>query len=62
VVGGIAVQALGQLLLTNLPVMNELFDTAPLPAMTWARILLVGLVSWLVVTADKAVRGSRFSS
>jgi cation-transporting ATPase F len=62
VVGGIAVQALGQLLLTYLPVMNELFDTAPLPAMTWARILLVGLVSWLVVTADKAVRGSRFSS
>jgi cation-transporting ATPase F len=60
VIGGLAVQAAGQLAFTYLPVMNRLFDTAPIGAETWLRILLVGLLAWVVVTVDKRVHRGHF--
>ena len=60
VIGGVAVQVVGQAALTYLPVMHTLFDTAPLDAATWLRILALGLLSWVVVTIDKRLRRHRF--
>jgi cation-transporting ATPase F len=60
VIGGVTVQVVGQAALTYLPVMHTLFDTAPLDAATWLRILALGLLSWVVVTIDKRLRRHRF--
>jgi cation-transporting ATPase F len=56
---GLTVQVVGQLAITYLPVMNELFGTAPIPAEAWLRILGVAVVASLVVAVDKRVRHSR---
>ena len=56
--GGVAVQAAGQFAITYLPVMNELFRTAPIPSEAWLRILAVALVASLVVAVDKRLRHS----
>ena len=50
---GVTVQALGQAAITYLPVMNTLFQTAPIGWQVWLRILLVAIVATLVVAADK---------
>ena len=42
------------------PFMNALFDTQPIDAQTWLRITAVGLVAWLIVTADKRVHRGHF--
>lgn len=55
---GVLVQALGQLAITYLPVMNTLFGTAPIGGETWLRILLVAVLATVVVSLDKLrVRG-----
>jgi len=56
--GGVAIQAIGQLAITYLPVMNQLFRTAPIPADAWLRILIVALLASLVVAVDKRLRHS----
>ena len=56
--GGVAVQAIGQLAITYLPAMNQLFRTAPIPADAWLRILVVALLASLVVAIDKRLRNS----
>ena len=56
--GGVAIQALAQLAITYLPVMNELFRTAPVPPEAWLRILAVALLTSLVVAVDKRLRPS----
>jgi len=56
VVGGVTVQALGQLAITYLPPMNSLFDTAPIGVEVWLRILAVALLAAVVVAADKRLR------
>jgi magnesium-transporting ATPase (P-type) len=53
---GIAAMLLAQLLLTYLPVMNWLFHTAPIGWMDWLHIVLVGLLIYLVIGAEKAWR------
>ena len=58
--GGVAVQAVGQLALTYVPVMNQLFRTSPLTADTWLRVLLLTAAVSLVISVDKRVRGGRF--
>lgn len=58
-VAGIVVQLLGQLALTYLPVMNDLFRTAPLSSDAWLRVVAAALVIWAVVTADKWLRHRR---
>ena len=52
-IGGVLVQALGQLALTYLPVMNTLFRTAPISLGAWLRILGLALVVTAVVALDK---------
>ena len=57
---GVAVQALAQLAITYLPAMNSVFQTAPISAEAWVRILgiaaavsiVVGLHKWWRVRAD----------
>lgn len=55
-IAGVAVQVVGQLALTYLPVMNSLFETAPLDGGTWLRILAVASVAAGVVAVDKRLR------
>jgi magnesium-transporting ATPase (P-type) len=53
---GIAAMTTAQLLFTYAPLMNRLFHTAPISIMDWAYILVVGLIIYLVVGIEKAVR------
>lgn len=53
---GVAVQALAQLLLTYVPVMNTVFGTAPLSIDAWLRILGIALLASLVIGVEKTVR------
>ncbi|MGC4787928.1 HAD-IC family P-type ATPase [Micromonospora sp. DT178] len=50
---GVLVQALGQLALTYLPVMNDLFRTAPIDGQAWLRILGIAVVVSAIVALDK---------
>ncbi|SCG69101.1 HAD-IC family P-type ATPase [Micromonospora coxensis] len=52
-IGGVLVQALGQLALTYLPVMNTLFRTAPIDLGAWWRILGIAVLVSAVVALDK---------
>lgn len=57
---GVTIQALGQLAITYLPVMNTLFQTAPIGWDAWGRILLVAAAASVVVGVDKSrLRSSR---
>jgi len=56
-IGGVSVQVVGQLAITYLPVMNQLFHTAPIDAAVWLRILAVSVVATLVVAVHKRLRG-----
>jgi cation-transporting P-type ATPase F len=56
---GVAVQAIGQAAITYLPVMNAIFDTAPVGGDVWLRILLVAVAASLVVAVDKRLRRGR---
>ncbi len=56
IIGGVAVQALGQLAITYLPFMNTIFQTAPIAASAWGRIFAVAAVATAVVAIDKRVR------
>jgi len=58
ILGGVGIQAVGQLAITYLPAMNTLFRTAPIPAEAWLRILAVALLASLVVAVDKRLRHS----
>ena len=60
--GGIATMAAAQLAFTYLPLMNQLFHTAPIGLMDWLHILAVGLVIYLVIGAEKMLRRHRESS
>ena len=53
VVAGVTAQVAGQLALTYLPVMNRLFQTAPITGGAWLRILILALGAWVIVAADK---------
>jgi cation-transporting ATPase F len=50
---GVTAQVAGQLALTYLPVMNRLFQTAPITGGAWLRILILALATSLIVAADK---------
>ncbi|MBT6456066.1 MAG: cation-transporting P-type ATPase [Chloroflexi bacterium] len=57
--GGIAAMAMSQLLFTYSPLMNQLFHTAPIGLMDWLHILVVGVIIYLVINAEKTFRRSR---
>jgi cation-transporting ATPase F len=56
IVGGVSVQIAGQAAITYLPVMNDLFHTAPIDARAWLRILVIACAAALVVAVDKRLR------
>ncbi len=56
IIGGLIVQAIGQLAITYLPVMNDAFQTAPIEASVWLRIFALAAATSLVVAIDKRVR------
>ncbi|MGB3233047.1 MAG: cation-transporting P-type ATPase, partial [Mycobacterium sp.] len=56
---GVATQAVAQLLITYLPVMNTVFQTAPLDAGRWLRIFAIAMVVSVVVGAEKWIRARR---
>jgi cation-transporting ATPase F len=53
---GVAVQVLAQLAITYLPVMNRVFQTAPILAGAWLRIGALALLASAVVALDKRLR------
>ncbi len=62
IVTGIAAQVAGQLALTYLPVMNRLFQTAPIGTAAWLRIFGLALAAALIVAVDKRLtRGAHAS-
>ncbi len=54
--GGVLAMAIAQLSLTYLPIMNQLFHTAPIALSDWLPIFAVGLIIYLVISGDKAIR------
>ncbi|MFD0487465.1 HAD-IC family P-type ATPase [Saccharopolyspora spinosporotrichia] len=56
IIVGVTVQAIGQLVITYLPVMNTVFDTAPIDGGVWLRILAIAVAAGFVVAVDKRVR------
>ncbi len=59
---GIAGMVLAQVAFTHLPVMNKLFQTAPLGTAEWLRIVAVGLAAFWIVGFEKWVRFHRTKS
>jgi cation-transporting P-type ATPase F len=53
---GIAAMAAVQLAFTYLPIMNRLFQTAPITGGQWLAILAVGLVIYMVMGLEKRLR------
>ncbi|GAB3221602.1 HAD-IC family P-type ATPase [Mycolicibacterium hippocampi] len=53
---GVVTQAVAQLLITYLPVMNTVFQTAPLDFGGWLRIFAIAVVVSVVVGAEKWLR------
>ncbi|MBF6241788.1 cation-transporting P-type ATPase [Nocardia otitidiscaviarum] len=62
ITGGVALQAVGQLAITYLPVMNTVFDTAPIAVDSWLRIAAIAAVASAVVAVDKRLRRPSGSS
>jgi Ca2+-transporting ATPase len=56
VFGGVAAMLLVQIAYTYLPVMNRLFQSAPIDLGAWVRIVIVGLLVYLIVEAEKWVQ------
>lgn len=54
--GGIFLMIMAQLAFTYLPIMNQLFHTAPISLNDWLHIVAVGLIIHIVVALDKAIR------
>jgi Ca2+-transporting ATPase len=53
---GVGAMVVLQAAFTYLPVMNHLFDTAPISALAWAEILAVSLLAYGGVELEKALR------
>jgi Ca2+-transporting ATPase len=53
VFGGVAVMLLLQIVYTYLPLMNTLFQSAPISMESWSRILSAGVIAYLVVEFKK---------
>ncbi|MDG4811061.1 HAD-IC family P-type ATPase [Micromonospora sp. WMMD1120] len=56
ILAGVLVQAVAQLAITYLPVMNDIFNTAPISGDVWLRILAVAVAAAAVVALDKRLR------
>ena len=56
VFGGASAMLLLQIIYTYLPLMNRLFHSAPIGADSWARIVLAGVATYLIVEVEKKLR------
>ena len=56
VFGGVAVMLLVQIVYTYLPVMNRLFQSAPIDLGAWVRIVAAGIVAFAIVEFEKRLR------
>ena len=54
--GGVGLMIALQLLITYWEPMNDLFQTAPIDAVTWLKILAAAAVTWAIVELEKAIR------
>ena len=54
--GGVSVMVGLQLLITYWAPMNDLFQTAPIDAATWLKILAAGALTWAIVELEKTIR------
>jgi magnesium-transporting ATPase (P-type) len=54
--GGVTLMIALQLLFTYWPPMNYLFDTAPIDAATWLKILAAAALTWAIVETEKTIR------
>jgi magnesium-transporting ATPase (P-type) len=54
--GGIFFMIMAQLAFTYLPIMNQLFHTAPIGLNDWLHIITVGLIIHIVIALDKIIR------
>ncbi|MGI5151643.1 HAD-IC family P-type ATPase [Plantactinospora sp. CA-294935] len=53
---GLTLQSIGQVAITYVPAMNRIFDTAPVHADAWLRILVLAAATATVVAVDKRLR------
>lgn len=53
---GIIAMAMASLAFTYLPIMNQLFHTAPISLNDWLHIFVVGLIIHVVIACDKRIR------
>ncbi|MBU3741130.1 MAG: HAD-IC family P-type ATPase [Candidatus Kapabacteria bacterium] len=60
--GGVGLMAVLQLALIYLPVMNTLFHTVPIDAVSWAACLTSGVVLLTAVAIEKKVRSSWYAT
>ncbi|MBK8871935.1 MAG: cation-transporting P-type ATPase [Elusimicrobia bacterium] len=56
VLAGVLIMTGLQVLLTYVPVMNNLFHTAPMPLRTWGWVLAASVLVYFVVEAEKGIR------
>ena len=56
ILGGVTIQAVGQIAITYVPAMNSLFQTAPISADAWIRVFAVALLASVIVGVDKRLR------
>ena len=56
VFGGVAAMLLLQLVYTYLPIMNRLFQSAPIDLDAWARIVTAGIIAFMIVEFEKRLR------
>jgi Ca2+-transporting ATPase len=61
VFGGAAAMLLLQIMYTYLPIMNKLFQSAPISMEAWLRIVLAGVIAYQIVEFEKWVQGRRKS-
>ncbi|MCF6188577.1 MAG: cation-transporting P-type ATPase [Desulfobulbaceae bacterium] len=59
VFGGATVMLLMQIAYTYLPFMNRLFQSTAIGTESWARIVVAGFITYLLVEAEKKIRSSR---
>ena len=59
-IGGAILMVLLQLVFTYVPLMNDLFGSAPMPAYLWLDVAAVGLAAFVVIEIEKWLR-RRFS-
>lgn len=59
VFGGATVMLLMQIFYTYIPFMNMLFQSTAIGMESWARIILAGFITYLLVEAEKKIRNSR---